>query len=129
VTVIAATHTSCRNKKAGVHCFMMLLRINFWQDLFLHSEKMSIDGVKTARVFASSADGSDEEWQKSDQYKGEGTFEAGEGHHFYRPIDSYEGLHRWDPNFQWTEKEEKRIVRKVGYIPCHDLNCQSTKHG
>jgi hypothetical protein len=35
-----------------------------------------------------------QEWQKSDQQKGEGTFGAGEGHHFYRPIDSYEGLHR-----------------------------------
>ncbi|KAJ5244086.1 hypothetical protein N7489_004182 [Penicillium chrysogenum] len=79
---------------------------------------MSIVGVKTARVSASSADGSDEEWQKSDQQKGEGTFGAGEGHHFYRPIDSYEGLHRWDPNFQWTEKEEKRIVRKIDARVC-----------
>ncbi|KAF3014341.1 hypothetical protein E8E15_003623 [Penicillium rubens] len=79
---------------------------------------MSIDGVKTARVSASNADGSDEEWQKSDQQKGEGTFGAGEGHHFYRPIDSYEGLHRWDPNFQWTEKEEKRIVRKIDARVC-----------
>ncbi|OQE74633.1 hypothetical protein PENNAL_c0076G04527 [Penicillium nalgiovense] len=79
---------------------------------------MPIDGVKTARVSVSSADGSDEEWQKSEHHKGEGTFEAGEGHHFYRPIDSYEGLHRWDPNFQWTEKEERKIVRKIDARVC-----------
>jgi hypothetical protein len=74
---------------------------------------MSTEEIKTAHVAASSADGSDEEGQKTELYKGEGTFEASEGHHFYRPIDSYEGLHRWDPNFQWTETEERNIVRKV----------------
>lgn len=81
---------------------------------------MSIDGTKTAQVSASSTDSSDEEWQKSEHHKSEGTFEAREGHHFYRPIDSYEGLHRWDPNFQWTEQEEKRIVRMVSYNLCYD---------
>ncbi|KAL9620912.1 MAG: hypothetical protein Q9160_004565 [Pyrenula sp. 1 TL-2023] len=30
----------------------------------------------------------------------------------YTPIDSYEGRHRYDPKFQWTEEEEKRLVRK-----------------
>lgn len=42
-----------------------------------------------------------------------GTFEATEGHEFYKPIDSYEGIHRWDPTFQRTEQEEKQIVKKV----------------
>ncbi|KAJ5490159.1 Major facilitator superfamily domain general substrate transporter [Penicillium expansum] len=79
---------------------------------------MSTEEEKTAQVSASSADGSDEEWQKSGQYKTEGTFEAREGHHFYRPIDSYEGLHRWDPNFQWTEQEERKIVRKIDARVC-----------
>lgn len=74
---------------------------------------MSIEEKKTAQVAASSADGSDEEGQKDELRQEKGTFEASEGHHFYRPIDSYEGLHRWDPNFQWTESEEKKIVRKV----------------
>lgn len=32
---------------------------------------------------------------------------------FYKPIDTYEGIHRWDPDFEWDEKEEKRLVRKV----------------
>ncbi|KAJ5687944.1 hypothetical protein N7536_010563 [Penicillium majusculum] len=79
---------------------------------------MSIEEKKTAHVAASSADGSDEEGQKNELSKGEGTFEASEGHHFYRPIDSYEGLHRWDPDFQWTETEEKKIVRKIDARVC-----------
>ena len=31
----------------------------------------------------------------------------------YKPISSYEGLHRWDPHFQWDEAEEKKVIRKV----------------
>ncbi|OQE37994.1 hypothetical protein PENCOP_c009G02691 [Penicillium coprophilum] len=79
---------------------------------------MSIAETKQAHISASSTDGSDEEWQKSATHKLEGTFEAREGHHFYRPIDSYEGLHRWDPNFEWTEQEEKIIVRKIDARVC-----------
>lgn len=40
-------------------------------------------------------------------------FETLEDPRYYRPIDSYEGIHRWDPDFEWTEEEEKRIIRKV----------------
>ncbi|KAJ5827336.1 hypothetical protein N7447_004099 [Penicillium robsamsonii] len=79
---------------------------------------MSTEEMKTAQISASSTDGSDEEWQKSENHKVEGTFEAGEGYHLYRPIDSYEGLHRWDPNFEWTEQEEKKIVRKIDARVC-----------
>jgi len=31
----------------------------------------------------------------------------------YAPIAKYEGRHRWDPRAQWTNAEEKRVVRKV----------------
>ena len=41
------------------------------------------------------------------------TFAQGGQTRFYKPIDAYEGRHRWDPNAEWTEKEEKLIVRKV----------------
>lgn len=33
---------------------------------------------------------------------------------FYKPVDSYEGRHRFDPYFQWEPQSEKKIVRKVG---------------
>lgn len=29
------------------------------------------------------------------------------------PHESYEGVHRWDPNATWTEDEERRVVRKT----------------
>lgn len=32
---------------------------------------------------------------------------------FYKPIESYEGRHRFDPQFEWEAAEEKRVVRKV----------------
>lgn len=31
----------------------------------------------------------------------------------YKPIAEYEGAHRWDPSFEWEEKEEKKLVRRV----------------
>ncbi|KAJ5087567.1 hypothetical protein N7456_011183 [Penicillium angulare] len=63
-------------------------------------------------------DESDREWQQSTTQLVHGTFEATEDHSFYRPIDGYEGLHRWDPDFQWTEQEEKRIVRMIDARVC-----------
>ncbi|KAL6239646.1 hypothetical protein BDW75DRAFT_249733 [Aspergillus navahoensis] len=46
------------------------------------------------------------------------TFSASEDPRFYKPIDSYEGLHRWDPDFEWTDEEERRIVRKIDVRVC-----------
>lgn len=46
---------------------------------------------------------------------------AGAGLHsrFYKPLEKYEGNHRYDPDFDWEPEEEKRVVRKVG----HSANC------
>ena len=33
---------------------------------------------------------------------------AGLGKDHYRPVESYEGIHRYDPDFVWEKKEEKR---------------------
>lgn len=44
---------------------------------------------------------------------GNHTFETDSLESFYKPIDSYEGIHRFDPSFEWEAKEEKRLVRKV----------------
>lgn len=46
------------------------------------------------------------------QSQGETVAEGGDTQ-WYKPIDTYEGRHRWDPNAEWTEAEERRIVRKV----------------
>jgi hypothetical protein len=41
------------------------------------------------------------------------TFDNDSLQDFYKPIDTYEGRHRYDPEFEWTPKEEKKLVRKV----------------
>lgn len=33
----------------------------------------------------------------------------------YRPVDTYEGIHRYDPDFEWDPEEERKVVRKVRY--------------
>ena len=49
-----------------------------------------------------------------------GTVDNDSRESFYKPIDSFEGLHRWDPHFEWEPKEEQRVVRKVGLpYPAH----------
>lgn len=40
-------------------------------------------------------------------------FDTTEDPRYYKPIPEYEGIHRWDPDFEWTEEEEKAVVRKV----------------
>jgi hypothetical protein len=32
---------------------------------------------------------------------------------FYAPITTYEGYHRFDPEFQWEPEEERVVVRRV----------------
>lgn len=31
----------------------------------------------------------------------------------YKPIDAYEGAHRYDPEYTWNPADEKKVVRKV----------------
>ncbi|KAH8883440.1 MFS general substrate transporter [Thozetella sp. PMI_491] len=37
---------------------------------------------------------------------------------FYEPIATYEGRHRYDPTAEWTEQEEKRLVRRLDMKIC-----------
>lgn len=32
---------------------------------------------------------------------------------FYKPMDQYEGKHRYDPDFEWEPEEERKVVRRV----------------
>ncbi|KAJ5766280.1 uncharacterized protein N7511_003896 [Penicillium nucicola] len=87
---------------------------------------MAIEDDKAVQISASPkdspgtsiGDNSDKEQQQIYSSKREGTFEASDSPHLFRPIDNYEGLHRWDPDFQWTEQEEKKIVRKIDLRVC-----------
>ncbi|KAF3346474.1 hypothetical protein VD0002_g606 [Verticillium dahliae] len=43
---------------------------------------------------------------------------AGASGALYEPIPEYEGRHRYDPTAVWTEKEEKKLVRRLDYRIC-----------
>jgi hypothetical protein len=51
------------------------------------------------------------------QREGE-AYASGGDTRYYEPIDSYEGKHRWDPKADWTDKEEKHVVRKLDMRIC-----------
>ncbi|EPS26692.1 hypothetical protein PDE_01630 [Penicillium oxalicum 114-2] len=46
------------------------------------------------------------------------TFDTTEDPRYYKPIPEYEGIHRWDPEFEWTEEEEKAVVKKIDWRVC-----------
>ncbi|KAI9719788.1 MAG: hypothetical protein M1812_003276 [Candelaria pacifica] len=64
------------------------------------------------QAFTSLADHKDE-FQKRGR-----TFETFGDPSLYKPIDTYEGKHRYDPEFQWEPKEEKKLVRKLDIKIC-----------
>lgn len=47
------------------------------------------------------------------KFRDDGTFENVGDVRYYKPMPEYEGIHRWDPEFEWTEQEEKKLVKKV----------------
>jgi hypothetical protein len=51
------------------------------------------------------------------QREGE-AYASGGDTRYYEPIDSYEGKHRWDPKADWTDKEEKHVIRKLDLRIC-----------
>lgn len=38
---------------------------------------------------------------------------APEAIELYKPIEGFEGAHRFDPNASWSPEEEKKLVRRV----------------
>ncbi|KAF2036193.1 MFS general substrate transporter [Setomelanomma holmii] len=67
-----------------------------------------------------SASGSDVEVHKSGKGYREGTTFATNGlrQDNYRPVDTYEGLHRYDPDFEWEPEEERKVIRKIDKRIC-----------
>ena len=62
--------------------------------------------------FSQSDHDSETKFEEAQQARGE-TFAEGGHVRYYKPIDTYEGRHRWDPEAEWTETEEKKVIRKV----------------
>ena len=79
----------------------------------------SDDTKKTPNV-ASSSSSLTESDHRVVKYVSDGAFDASEDPRFYKPIPEYESAHRWDPYFEWTEEEEKRLIRKVTTNALHN---------
>ena len=46
---------------------------------------------------------------------GQHVYEDEETKALYKPIEGYEGSHRFDPDFKWTPEEEKRLVKTLDW--------------
>jgi hypothetical protein len=44
---------------------------------------------------------------------GRATFDTSGLESHYKPVDGYEGAHRYDPSYSWEPVDEQRVVRKV----------------
>lgn len=53
--------------------------------------------------------------QQGTENLGRHVFETEDTKELYKPIEGYEGAHRFDPNFTWEPEEEKRLVRTVRF--------------
>lgn len=47
------------------------------------------------------------------QDMGRHVYETDAAKDIYKPIEGYEGSHRFDPSFKWTPEEEKSLVKTV----------------
>ena len=76
------------------------------------------NAFKSSDITVSSPAGSDSELKQHQRGKdGAATFAAGGLRaRLYAPIEKYEGRHRYDPDFEWEEEEERRVVRKVSWL-------------
>jgi hypothetical protein len=52
---------------------------------------------------------------------GHNVYEVGEAKEIYKPIEGYEGSHRFDPHFKWDPEEEKRLIKTVSFITVSSL--------
>ncbi|KAF2028601.1 phthalate transporter [Setomelanomma holmii] len=57
--------------------------------------------------------------EKSRHTKAGTTFiSSGVDNELYKPIAKYEGIHRYDPEFEWEPTEERKVVRKIDKRIC-----------
>jgi hypothetical protein len=57
--------------------------------------------------------------RESAEAEREGAFAIDSGlETFRRPIEGYEGAHRYDPSFQWSKEDEKKVVWKIDKWVC-----------
>jgi hypothetical protein len=78
----------------------------------LRGKDISFAAVDPASATASLRD--DIENSSSDENNIKGTvFDDSAAAEFYRPVEKYEGRHRFDPTATWTPEEERKLLRTV----------------
>nr|POE96439.1 hypothetical protein CFP56_56489 [Quercus suber] len=75
----------------------------------------SLEHTTDLKVFREAVVAETSIWKRG---QGDTTFDNESLESLYKPIESYEGYHRFDPDFQWDRKEEQRVVRKIDYKIC-----------
>lgn len=55
----------------------------------------------------------------SSEKLGRNVYETEEAKDIYKPIEGYEGAHRFDPKLKWSPEEEQRLVRIVSFHFLH----------
>jgi hypothetical protein len=85
---------------------------------------MADDKVNSAVATSASNSESETHQEHSKENYGSTFASGGLAKDHYKPVQTYEGIHRYDPDFEWELAEEKRVVRKVRihFLDCHRLN-------
>ena len=68
--------------------------------------------------YSATASSSDTNLDSSEKL-GRNVYETDDVKDVYKPIEGYEGAHRFDPNFKWSPEEEKRLVKTVSFHSLH----------
>ena len=83
----------------------------WWQ---LGGKDISFATVDPASVTTSSSASLQGDIESGDEKNIHGSvFDDDAAAHFYKPIEKYEGRHRFDPTATWTAEEERKLVRTV----------------
>ncbi|KAG8410864.1 hypothetical protein J3458_016619 [Metarhizium acridum] len=84
-------------------------RQKWWQLGGKDISHVSIDaGYETSPSSASSS-------SLEDANKNEGVFVAPEALEVYKPVEGFEGTHRFDPSATWSQQEEEQLVKKLNW--------------
>ncbi|KAG5920256.1 hypothetical protein E4U42_006256, partial [Claviceps africana] len=88
-------------------------RRRWWQIGGEDVSHVSIDVGYETDFGSSSTSSLDESSNKPSRNRG--VFVAPEAAEVYRPVQGFEGAHRFDPAAKWTDEEEKNLVRKLNW--------------
>jgi hypothetical protein len=73
----------------------------------------SFVSVNAGYPLGGSAASSDTNVNEFDAVAKHGIYETEEAREIYKPIEKYEGAHRFKPDFVWEPEEERKLVRRV----------------